>query len=234
MQKQASLLFGLTLIVLGVLALGGNLYMQNVLDGDFRAWPLFVVGAGLFFCISPLFFRQVRGLGGLFIPGIPVLVTGGLLYAASIANHWALWGRWWPLEVVALGVGFLLAAFFLQVIWLIIPAFVVGLIGLALLFCALTDQWEAWAALWTVVPLSAGLPLLIIGVVRRLNGVKLAGLILTGIAGALFAALSTLLAATGGVIRLVGPAVIILLGGLMIVSAFIKRAHGSVEEPGRV
>ncbi len=231
MQKQASLLFGLTLIVLGVLALAGNMYMQNVLDGDFRAWPLFVVGAGLLFCIAPLLFRHVRGLAGLYIPGIPVFVTGGLLYAASIGNNWGLWGQWWPLEVIALGLGFLLAAIFLQVIWLIIPAFVVGLTGLALLFCALTGQWEAWAVLWTVVPLSVGLPLLIIGVLKRLDGVKLAGLILTGIAGILFAALSTLLANVGLVGRLAGPVMIIVLGGLMILSALGRRANGAVEAP---
>jgi hypothetical protein len=229
MQKQASLLFGLTLIVLGVLALAGNLYMQNALDSDFRAWPLFVVGAGLLFCIAPILFRHLRGLGGLYIPGIPVLVTGGLLYAASIGNNWGLWGQWWPLEVIALGLGFLLAAIFLQVIWLIIPAFVVGLTGLALLFCALSGQWVAWAVLWTIVPLSVGLPLLIIGLLKRLDGVRLAGLILSGIAGVLFAALSTLLANAGWAGRLAGPVIIIVLGGVMLVSALAKRTNGSVE-----
>lgn len=170
MQKQASLLFGLILIILGALALGGNLYMQNVLEGDFRAWPLFVVGAGLLFCVPPLLFQGVRGLGGLFIPGAPILATGGLLYVASMSGNWELWQSWWPLEVIALGIGFALAAIFMRVIWLIIPTFIVGLTGLALLFCTLTGQWEAWAVLWTVVPLSVGLPLLLIGVIKRLMG----------------------------------------------------------------
>lgn len=229
MQKQASLLFGLTLILLGVLALAGNLFMENVLGGDFRGWPIFVVGVGLLFCIPPIIFTQVRGLGGLYIPGVPVLATGILLFLASMSGRWNIWAKWWPMEVIALGLGFLLAAIFLRVIWLIIPAFIVGLIGLVLLFCALTGQWEAWAVLWTIVPLSVGLPLLIIGVLRRLDGVKLAGLILTGISGALFAALSTFLVTASWITRLAGPAVIIALGGLMIFSALVKRSDAPIE-----
>lgn len=143
---------------------------------------------------------------------MPILV-GMCIVGAVLPGQQGRQGQWLSRRLGILMV-LVSVASFVQVIWLLIPAFVVGLIGLALLFCALTGQQGAWAALWTVVPLSAGLPLLIIGVLRRLNGVKLAGLILMGIAGVLFAALSTLLAATGGVIRRVGPAVIILLVGL--------------------
>ncbi len=231
MQKQTSLLFGLTLILLGVLALAGNLLMGRILHDDFRAWPIFVIGVGLLFCIPPFIYMQVRGLGGLFIPGMPILTTGILLFVASITDKWGLWGKLWPFEVIGLALGFLLAAIFLRVIWLIIPASIIGLTGLVLLFCALTGRWDAWAVLWTVVPLSVGLPLLAIGIWKKLDGVKLAGLILTGVAGALFAALSTFLVTSLWVSRLVGPAVVIGLGALMIISALVKRSNGHLESP---
>lgn len=229
MQKQASLLFGLTLILLGVLALAGNLLMDSVFHADFRAWPIFVVGVGLLFCIPPFIFTQVRGLGGLFIPGMPVLATGILLFITSMADDWSLWGILWPFEVISLALGFLLAAIFLRVVWLTIPASIIGFTGLALLFCAITGRWDSWAVLWTVVPFSVGLPLLLIGIAKKLDGVKLAGLILTGVAGALFAALSTFLVTSWWVTRLVGPAIVIGLGGLMIISALTKRSNEQAE-----
>jgi hypothetical protein len=48
MQRKTSLLFGVTLILLGVLALAGNLLNRSIGEGillGFRAWPIFVVGA---------------------------------------------------------------------------------------------------------------------------------------------------------------------------------------------
>jgi hypothetical protein len=71
MQKQASLLFGITLIALAVLALAGNLLIRasgSEFMLGFRAWPIFVVGAGLLFCIPPFLYRQNRGLGGCSSP----------------------------------------------------------------------------------------------------------------------------------------------------------------------
>ncbi len=61
MQKNTSLLFGVTLILLGVLALAGNLLLRTVGGGillGFRAWPIFVVGAGLLFCLPPFIIYQ--------------------------------------------------------------------------------------------------------------------------------------------------------------------------------
>lgn len=225
MQKQTSLLFGITLMLLGVLALAGTLVARA--SGDLslgiRAWPLFIIGAGLLFCIPPLIYK-VRGLGGLFIPGLPILTTGLLLFAASILDRWSLWGQWWPLEVIGLALGFVLAAIFLRVIWLHIPASILGLTGLALLFSSLTGMWASWTALWTVVPFSVGLPLLLIGSIRKLYGVRLAGIILVGFAGLAFAAVSSLLTLLGWEIPLIGALLVLLIGGYLIVSSLFGRA----------
>ena len=116
MQKKASLLIGLTLILLGILALAGNLLIRAIGTPGmfgFRLWPIFVVGAGLLFCIPPFLFPRLRGLSGLFIPGLPTLTTGILLFIASLSGNWSIWGTLWPLEVLSVAAAFVLMAIFL-------------------------------------------------------------------------------------------------------------------------
>jgi hypothetical protein len=235
MHKKASLLFGLTLVALAVLALAANLLvdltgLHSVRTG-LSTWPLFVVAAGLLFCIPPFLFRKQTGLGGLFIPGIPVLTTGILLFIASVTGNWDLWAAWWPLEVIGVALGFILAAIFLRVVWLLLPASIVGLTGLVLLFCALTGIWSSWAVLWTVVPFSVGLPMLLIGIFHKNDGVKLAGIILCGFAGLAFAAMSAFLASASLIVRLIGPVVILALGALLIVSALVRKPAAPEAAP---
>lgn len=224
--KKTSLLFGVTLILLGVLALAGNLIIRAAGEGfllGFRAWPIFVVGAGLLFCLPSFIFSKVRGLSGLFIPGIPTLTTGVLLFLASMSGHWEIWSILWPLEVISVAIGFVLMAVFLKVPWLTIPASIIGLTGLVLQFCAATGWWSSWGVLWTVEPFAVGLPLLIIGMYKKIDGVKAAGIILCGVAGLAFAAMSTLLVTSFWITRLIGPAIVLSLGILLVISALLKH-----------
>ena len=234
MQKQASLLIGVTLILLGIMALAGNLLIRAAGDGyllGFRAWPIFVVGAGLLFCLPPFIFPKQRGLSGLFIPGIPALVTGVILFIASVTGYWSIWAYLWPLEVIGVALGFVLMAIFLKVPWLTIPASIIGLTGLVLQFCAITGWWGSWAVLWTVEPLAVGLPLFIIGTVKKIEGVKLAGLILCGLAGLAFAAMSTILVTSLWITRLIGPALVLGLGIVLVILALRKRSTEKPEAP---
>jgi hypothetical protein len=220
MSKKTSLLVGVTLIALALLALAGNLFF-----GDFSrstglaSWPLLIVGAGLLFSIPPLLYPARRSLGGLLFPGLPVLTAGLLLLAASLTGHWELWGKWWPLEVIALALSFVLAGLAWQQVWLMLPGSVLGLTGLCLLYSALTGTWSTWAVLWTELPLAVGLPLLSIGMFRKQEGVKLAGVILVGLAGLSLAALSSLLRPATLVGGLIAPLAILIIGSLLIFSA---------------
>jgi hypothetical protein len=226
MQRKTSLLFGVTLILLGVLALAGNLLNRSIGEGillGFRAWPIFVVGAGLLFCLPPFIFSNVRGLSGLFIPGIPTLTTGILLFIASITDSWHIWVVLWPLEVISLALGFVLMAIILNIPWLMIPASIIGLTGVVLQFCAITTWWNSWAVLWTVEPFAVGLPLLLIGIFKKIERVKVAGIILCGFAGLAFAAMSSILVTSLWITRLIGPAIVLGLGLLMVFSAFVKQ-----------
>lgn len=230
MEKRTSLLFGITLIVLAVLALAGNLLLRlggNVVSVSGQAWPLIVIGAGLLFCLPPFIFSKVPGLGGLFIPGVPVLTTGLLLFTASMSNNWSIWAYWWPMEIIGAAVGFVMAAIFLRVVWLAIPASIIGINGLILQFCALTGLWEAWAVLWTLEFAGVGLPLLFIGITHKIDGVRLAGIILCSIAAVGFAAMSTLLASSMWVFGVIGSGLILLLGVYLILSAILKKPAAS-------
>ena len=234
MQKKASLLIGVTLIVLGILALAGNLLIRAVGSGfmlGFRAWPIFVVGAGLLFCLPPFLFPRQRGLSGLFVPGIPTLITGLLLFVGSVTGYWAIWSYLWPLEVLSVAAAFILMAVFLKVPWLMIPASVLGFTGLVLQFCAATGWWSSWAVLWTVEPFAVGLPLLLIGLFRKIEGVKLAGIILCGLAGLGFAAMSTVLVTSLWITRLIGPVLVLGLGVLLVFSAMQKHSSDKTESP---
>ena len=236
MQKKASLLIGVTLIVLGILALVGNLLIQAVGHGfvlGLRAWPIFVIGAGLFLCLPPFIFPRQRGLSGLFVPGIPTLITGLLLFVGSVTGFWGIWSYLWPLEVLSVAAAFFLMAIFLKVPWLMIPASILGLTGLVLQFCAATGWWSSWAVLWTVEPFAIGLPLLVIGISRRIEGVKLAGIILCGLAGLCFAAMSTVLVTSLWITRLIGPVLVLGLGVLLVVSAFGKHSPEKTEPPAQ-
>jgi len=60
MQKKASLIIGVTLIVLGYTGTGRKPDDPGSRNGfilGFRLWPIFVVGAGLLFCLPPSSFR---------------------------------------------------------------------------------------------------------------------------------------------------------------------------------
>jgi hypothetical protein len=220
MQKKASLLIGLTLILLGVLALAGNLLIRAAGNGimlGFRAWPITVVGAGLLFCLPPFLFPGQRGLSGLFVPGIPTLTTGILLFIASVSGFWSIWAILWPLEVLSVAAAFVLMAVFLKVPWLMIPASI--------------GWWSSWAVLWTVEPFAVGLPLLLIGIARKIEGVKLAGIILCGLAGLAFAAMSTFLVTSLWITRLIGPVLVLGLGIVLVFSAIGRRSTEKAETP---
>jgi hypothetical protein len=236
MEKRFSTTLGVSLILLGALALAFNLVIPSLGLNIFgwtvgRFWPLIIVAVGWLFILVPLLVRGWRGLGGLFIPGVPILVTGSMLLLASLFSLWSVWAWLWPLEVLGLALGFLFAAIYLQSIWLVVPAIIIGLNGLVLQFCAITGWWELWAVLWTVEPLAVGLALLVVSFRNHSGGLFTAGLILCGLAGAGFLMMTGILAATAWpwlwLVELAVPAMLILFGVLLLVWNLLLRPSAS-------
>jgi hypothetical protein len=175
-----------------------------------------IAGVGLAFVLPPFLVRGRRWLGALLIPGFPILMTGTILLVASVFNAWSIWAWLWPMELLALASGFLFAAIYMQLIWLLIPAIIIGLNALLFQFCALTGLWHWWSVLWVIEPLSVGLALLAVNVKVRSTGLSIAGLVLCGVAGLGFMLMIAVLGAWWPV-GLLGPTLLLLSGfGLLV------------------
>ena len=225
-ERSLSLIFGLVLVAIGIFSLLSTTLLATQI---WRMWPLMVVILGIALCIPGFFGLKQRGLGSFFIPGIPVLTTGGILLFASLFSRWEVWSLAWPLEVMGVALGFALAAIFMRVAGLAIPAVIIGLNGLLLAFCNLTGLWEAWAVLWPIEPLAIGLSLLVVGVLKRSSGTRLAGLILTSIAGAGFFVASFISVLNGTFLRFAAPGLLVLCGLILISSQWLKHADSPSE-----
>jgi hypothetical protein len=227
MRRLFPIFVGIILIALGAAGLLLSLVGPHFgwgfralgLANAWRLWPGLIVGVGLGLALVPVAVWQ-RWAGMLFIPAVPILVTGGLLLAASLTQAWGLW-RWaWPLEVLSLAAGFMLAALYAHLIWLLIPAIFIGLNGLVLQFCALTSLWSAWAVLWPVEFLAVGLTLLIVSYKARSGVVLILGLLFCGLSGAAVMGMLALvsqqwyLARLAGAGSLIGLGLIVLAGNL--------------------
>jgi hypothetical protein len=232
MSRRFSILMGVLLILVGGLALAFTLALPmlglSLLHwGSWRLWPLVVVGIGLIFVVTPFLMWGKRGWGSLFIPGVPILATGGILFYASLLDAWDAWVWLWPVEVLAVALGFLFAAIAMRVIWLLIPAIIVGANGLVFQFCAISGFWESWAVLWAVEPLSVGLAFLIVNLKTRSQGLFVAGAILCTLAAFGMMGMSALFPGWM-LIGAMGPALLLLVGFLLLINSLLRRP--SVQE----
>ncbi len=228
MNKLVSVGAGISLILLGVIALAGNVLVSLFNPGlgwwdAWRMWPLIVLGVGALLTVLAIGALKQPGLGMLFIPAAPILATGGILLFASVFNQWGAWSVLWPLEVLAVAAGFILAAVFSRNAWLGIPAILIGLNGIVLAFCNTTGLWGAWSVLWTVEPLAVGLVLLLVAVKTRSLVVTIVGLSFCGFSFLAFTGMTALLAFDGLLFRVAGPALLIVLGGGLLLGGFLKR-----------
>jgi hypothetical protein len=243
MDKRLSLLVGIVLLLVGVTALASNLavhvFRMDLWRLPWRLWPLAVVALGLLFVGAPLLARGRRGLGALFIPGMPVLVTGGILLFASVFNVWRAWSWLWPLEVLSVSFGFLFAAIYARALWLLLPAIIIGANGLLFQFCAVTGWWSVWSVLWAVEPLSVGLALLVLGLSKRSTGLLVAAAALLGLGGVALVGMTTLvslssLRAGSWLLNVTGPLALMACGLLLLILSLLHRsASASMQVIGQ-
>jgi hypothetical protein len=76
---------------------------------------------------------------------------------------------WWPAFIVVPGLAMLAVSFVgaasgaRGMTAMAIPGCIVSAVGGILLYCNITNHWESWAYVWTLIPASVGLGLLIAG-----------------------------------------------------------------------
>jgi hypothetical protein len=222
MRKENAIVISLILIAVGIIALAASVFGALFGFRIWQLWPLFVISAGVLFILPPALNREKRGLGGLYIPGIPILVNGMLLLFTSVFRWWSAWEWLWPLELLAVALGFALAAFQLNSIWLLIPAIIIGANGLLMQFCALTGWWGLWAVLWIVEPLSLAAAFFAVNTRKHSPGLRFASVILcivsaVGFAQSLFIIVFSRIISVWGLWKWSSSVLLILAGvGLLV------------------
>ncbi len=126
--------------------------------------------------------------------------------------------------------GFLAAALYMRVAGLIVPGIIVGANGLLFQFCVVTGLWDVWSVMWTIEPLSVGVALLLLGGLKKRRGTMLAGLILcavsgVGLVGTTAIVSMTTLFAGWWLFKLVGPALLVLTGVLVLVFGLTRNVE---------
>ena len=212
MTRIASIVTGITLVLIGSLYLGYNLLATRFAlpePAPWRLWPLAISAVGLLFLLPPALAPSQRVLAVLFIPGVPILIVGGLATLTLFLPASFVWSTFWPQIVLGLALGVVLLARYLRAVWLILPAAVFGALGAALQFSAVTGWWSAWSVLWAVVPVAIGLALAAIGWRQGSRRLSLAGLLLCAVIGLGAVGLGGLLIGNWGLVNAAGALVLI-------------------------
>jgi len=166
-----------------------------------------------------------RNVGAL-IAGSILIAFGLLALLSQLFRGFDFWSSLWPIIIIAFGGLFFVGMFAggKSVAGLAIPGSIFGGIGLMLLIQNLTQHWESWAYGWTIILISVGLGVFIMGVYadneyRRRAGIRVmkVGAILFIIFGGFFELLFSAFH-LNGIASYVFPALLILLGLYLVVT----------------
>ena len=133
---------------------------------------------------------------------------------------------WWPILLIVLSLFFLVPILFSRLprrlrAGMVIPGIVLLIVGGTMLYTSLTDQWDEWATLWTVVPFSFGLGLYAAGWLADLPAFKWIGAAVAAAGVIAYLALAT--AFGGEAFRLIGGLGIMALGLALTVGGLAER-----------
>ena len=105
-ESRANLAIGILLILLGGWFLSAQLFPNlNDIFNIENAWPLIVIGVGIFLLLLGLIIRAP----GLAVPACIVGGIGGILYWQYINQNWETWSYIWTLIPGFVGAGIILA-----------------------------------------------------------------------------------------------------------------------------
>ena len=166
-----------------------------------------------------------RNTGSL-VGGALLITFGVLVLLGQFFRGLDFWGNFWPFIIIGFGALFFVAmlAGGRSLSGLAVPGSIFSVIGLMLFYQNLTGHWESWSYGWTVILMSVGLGIYLMGAWganpdQRRSGMQLLrlGLILFVIFGAFFELIFT--AGQPFSLRTAFfPAALILLGLYLMVS----------------
>jgi len=166
-----------------------------------------------------------RNAGSL-IGGTLLVIFGVLALLGKIFQNYDFWGTFWPFFVIGVGLLFFVGMFAggKSVSGLAIPGSIITTIGLMLFYQNITGHWESWSYGWTVILMSVGVGIFIMGLwgqnaTQRSAGLRLLrlGLIMFVIFGAFFELIFTA-GNPFGLRSVIFPVGLILLGLYLVLS----------------
>jgi len=163
---------------------------------------------------------------GALVGGSLLIIFGILALVGKIFQNYNFWGTFWPFFIIGVGLLFFVGmlAGGRSVSGLAIPGTIITTIGLMLFYQNITNHWESWSYGWTVILMSVGLGIFIMGlwgqnVTQRAAGLRVLriGLILFIVFGAFFELIFTA-GRPFGLRSIIFPAGLILLGLYLVIS----------------
>ena len=175
-SRTIELFAGLTLLVVGIVILGGE-WLRGVLaemglSPELWAWwPLLLIALSLFFLVPAFFGGQHRRLrAGMVIPGAVLAGVGGALLYTSLTDRWTAWTYLWSVLPFSLGLGMYAAGWIADAPAFKWIGFGVALGGvLAYLAFATAFGGEAFRLVAAIGIIGLGLALTVGGLAERLS-----------------------------------------------------------------
>ena len=137
---------------------------------------------------------EKRNVGAVVV-GVILISLGALSLLERLFKGTSFWGWVWPIMIMGFGALFFVGMFIFgkSFSWMAIPGSIVTTNGIMLFLQNLTGRWETWSYSWTIILISVGLGIFIMGawegnLSRKKAGRKVMeiGLIMFVIFGAFF------------------------------------------------
>lgn len=164
-----------------------------------------------------------RHNSGALVGGSLLILFGLLALLTQLFSGFNFWGTFWPFLIMGIGAMFFVGMFAggKSVAGLAIPGSIIIVAGLMMFIQNLTNHWESWAYGWTVILMSVGLGIFIMGLYagnesQRQSGLRVikVGLVMFILFGAFFEMIFN----SFGLSNILFPVALILLGLYLLVT----------------
>lgn len=179
---------------------------------------------------------EKRNYGALVV-GVVLICMGALTLFEKVFSGAKFWGYLWPLIIIGFGAMFFAVMFLTEktFAWLAIPGSIIVTNGVMLFLQNITGRWETWSYSWTVILMSVGAGIFIMGAwqgdaSRRRSGLKVlkVGVILFIIFGSFFEILFSL-GAPSSLRDYIFPIALMLLGIYLVVKRSGRNSSPSIN-----
>ena len=178
-----------------------------------------------------------RSNTGSLIAGLALVTFGLLTLAGQFFTSFDFWESAWPFLVIGIGGLFFVGMFSggKSAAGLAIPGSILSVIGIMLFVQNIFGYWESWAYSWTVILMSVGLGILIMGWYTENPGQRSSGVRILKIGAILFILFGgffEMIFDSFGISRFLFPAALILLGAYLVFARsgmFRRREEPSSE-----